>query len=434
MQKCNIDVNNLSEIDIENLIFEDVNNNDKYVQKCPECNSTNFIEDFSKGMILCLCGQMIETIYDDSQEKKYLDDNQTARCGMVHNKLLPQSSLGTMINARGKLRKLHIWNAMPYKERSDNIMFKKIHNVCLANNICRKIEDDAKIICKKVSATVHKDGKNKGKYIITRGFNRAGIIAACVFIACRRNNATRSTKEIASYFNNSYSKNKTTIDERDVNKGLRSMISILNDNTILDNIGTSNVIDFIKRKCDELQIKRKYTELAITIAKNIEKLNIASNHTTFSLAAASILLMADIHNIQSITKKKLSEAFENLSDVTIGKTYNQLKYMKSLLIDNGKVDLVMKDIEKQKSKKLIKKEIWVKMEYFDIDTSKYNIDFNDLDMKSYIDIYYKISRIINNDIKKLKNLDNENKKCNIIINKINNNICNLDKMYKMLKI
>lgn len=360
-------IEELTNCEIEDLL-KDID--DFYVPEqdnsCPECGSSDFIEDYARGMILCHCGQVIDNIFDTGVEKRNYDgdDNEPARCGMVHNVLLPQSSLGTTITAKGKLRKLHIWNSMPYKERSDNIMFKRIHEICITQGIVKKIEDDAKILCKRVSGTVHTIGKNKGKPIITRGFNRAGIVAACLFIACRRNEESRSTKEIASYFN---------IDERDVNKGLRSLLTILNGDNIVKDIGTSKVIHFIKRKCDELQIKTKHADMAIIIAVNIEKLNIASNHTTYSLAAASILLMSDIVGLKTITKKKLSNAFYNLSDVTIGKTFKQIKDYRTILVDNAKVNEILIDISRQQKTHIITKEVWDQMKRFNVDISKFHL-------------------------------------------------------------
>ena len=209
---------------------------------------------------------------------------------------------------------------------------------------------------------MHQSGKNKGKPIITRGFNREGIVASCLFIACRRNNETHSTKEIASYFN---------IDERDVNKGLRSLLSIMNDDTMVNDIGTSKVAHFIKRKCDEMEIKNSHADVAIIIGNNIDKLNIASNHTTFSLAAASILLMANIYSLKHITKKKLSKTFYNLSDVTIGKTYKQIKDYKSILIDDKKVNDIIIDINIKKQNKIVPRVVWEQMKIFNIDTSNF---------------------------------------------------------------
>jgi transcription initiation factor TFIIB len=367
----------LTNCQIEDLFFSadpiEASNSSKKEKEdvCPECgnNASNFKEDYSKGIIVCNCGQVIDNIYDTGAEKRNYEgeENETSkfRDGIPYNRLLPQSSLSTGIRTRGKLRKLQLWDSMPYKERSDNIMYKKIHEICTEQGIVKKIELDAKFLCHRVSGTVHLAGKNKGKPIITRGFNRAGIVSACLFIACRRNDESRSTKEIASYFE---------IEERDVNKGIRSMLTILNDDNIVKDIGTSEVIHFIKRKCDELQVTNRHAHIAITIAKNIDRLNIASNHTTYSLAAASILLMAHINNLKNITKKKLSKAFYDLSDVTIGKTFKRIKKLKNILIDNEKVNAILIDVERQKRMRIIPQAVWDKMKEFGVDTSKYVLE------------------------------------------------------------
>lgn len=374
--QCLNDINLISNLHIEELlngitqdnICDTYNINDTSdTNHCKNCESSDLKEDYTKGIIVCHnCGQVNDSIIDNRIEYKNYNKSQNNISGsIVHNKLLPQSSLGTTVNLNGRLKRLHIWNAIPYKERSNKLMFTKIHNVCMAHNIYRKIEDDAKILCKTVSETIHKSGKNKGKPIITRGYNREGIVASCLFIACRRNNETHSTKEIARYFN---------IDERDVNKGLRSLLSIMNDDTMIKDIGTSKVGHFIKRKCDELEIKNKYTEVAIIIGNNIDRLNIASNHTTFSLAAASILLMAHIYGLKHITKKRLSLSFHNLSDVTIGKTYKQIKDYKSVLIDNKKVSDIIIDINNKKQQNIVPRVVWEQMIRFNIDTSNYTLE------------------------------------------------------------
>jgi transcription initiation factor TFIIB len=357
-------MNKLSNTQIEDLLGIRVPS-DIHKKICSLCGSDDFIEDYTKGIVYCKCGNTVETtIFDNGVGGRSGDgdENDMFRGGLIHNKLLPQSSLGTRCNARGRIKKLHIWAAMPYKERSDNIMFKKIHVVCQKYKIYRKIEDDAKIMCKRMSGTKHKSGKNTGKPIITRGFNRSGIIAACLFIACRRNDETRSVKEIAYYFG---------IAEKDVNKGIRSLLAILDDDDIVNDIGTSKVVHFIRRKCDELLIQNKHADTAYIIANNIDKLNIGSNHTTYSLAAASILLTTDIYHIDCITKKRLSTTFCGLSDVTIGKTYNQIKDLGEILTDNALVSEISQEILRQKNKRIITQIVYDKMIQMGVDTSKY---------------------------------------------------------------
>jgi transcription initiation factor TFIIB len=357
----------LSSYEIENILNIDKPSKTKN-RICPNCSNTDIIEDFSKGILICKCGQVIDSLIDNSEEiriKDNNDDGNNAKNGLYYNRLLPQSSLCTTFNTKGKLKKLHIWSSMPYKERSDNLMFKKIHYVCIMYKITKKLEEDAKLIYKNVSSAIHTTGKNKGKPIITRGFNRSGIIAGCVFISCRKNNETRAVKELAYYFN---------ITEKDVNKGLRSIQIILNDVEIPKETGTSKVIHFIKRKCDELHIKNIYSSIAYTIASNIDKLNIASNHTSYSLAAACILLMVDITKQTNINKKSISSIFYGLSDVTICKTYNQIKILKNILVNDAIVQSIVNEINEKNKQLTITNEIYEQMKLFNIDTSEYIVN------------------------------------------------------------
>jgi transcription initiation factor TFIIIB Brf1 subunit/transcription initiation factor TFIIB len=371
------DINNMMKMktnDLELLMSTIIliNNDIEQNNSCFSCGHQNFYEDYSKGIIVCHCGQVIDEIQDNCFVRKHYDIDDNNRNGIIYNKLLPQSSLGTRIATKGKIRKLHIWNSMPYKDRSLIGIFTQIHIACNKNNISRKIEDDTKIICHRVNNMVHKEGKNEGKIVITRGDNRKGIIAAAHFIACRRNCDTRSIKEIAGYWG---------IHDKDVNKGLKSLLNILGDDDIIKDTGTSKITDFVRRKCDQLEIKKSNTDIAIKIAENIEKLNIASHHTTYSLAAASIFLMAEITGMVGITKKKLSKIFE-VSDVTIGKAYQQIADKKSILIDSNKVHEIMETINTERKKMIIPKAVWEQMIRFNIDTSKYVLDPNTTDLNS----------------------------------------------------
>ena len=75
------------------------------------------------------------------------------------------------------------------KERSIYKVFLEIQNVCNRHNIPSKIINEAKSIYKIVSTTK-----------ISRGTNREGIIASCVYFACKECDVPRSSKEIADMF------------------------------------------------------------------------------------------------------------------------------------------------------------------------------------------------------------------------------------------
>ena len=77
---------------------------------------------------------------------------------------------------------------------------------------------------------------------------------------------------------------------------------------------------------------------------NIERLNIATEHNPYSLAAACILFVVEINEIKCINKKKLAAEF-NISDVTISKARDKLEPYKNIILDDSKVDEMCNEIE-----------------------------------------------------------------------------------------
>jgi hypothetical protein len=120
-----------------------------------------------------------------------------------------------------------------------------------------------------------------------------------------------------------------------------------------------------------MRIKKRHADVAMMIANNLDRLNVGLNHTTYSLAAACILLMGDTCGLDLITKKAISTAFFELSDVTIAKTFKQLKSIQPILQSGKKVDMILEDMVVQANKKHIRREVWDMMVRFGVDTSGY---------------------------------------------------------------
>ena len=120
---------------------------------------------------------------------------------------------------------------------------------------------------------------------ISRGDNRDGIIAACVYFACRDENVPRSTKEIAGYFD---------IKLQDMTRGIKKFREnwrLANPNNTDDifKSESSNPIDFIERYCSNLPIEtnikhisennKTYVKISKTYTTNIQTIsNIYSKH------------------------------------------------------------------------------------------------------------------------------------------------------------
>lgn len=419
--------NNLDNLDnlddLDNLdcskFFEDVYNN--LIQstessttdrsKCSRCDSSEFVEDYTLGIVVCSCGEVINNIYDYAPDNKCYDDDtkqENKRYNKITNELLPLSSLGTKLpyNIRGNLQKLQNWGAMPYRERSLYNDFKIINDRCDKLNLTKNIQQSANIFYAAAKSCKHQSGENMGKHIITRGKNNKGIQGGSIWIACKKNNTPISTKDIAEHFG-------LTIKE--LNKGIRSLLKLLGIKNMPVQINVIGSEEYVKKYCNEMNIKDEYTNQAIKIAHNIDKLNIITEHTQFSIAATSVLIMAELNSITSMTKKSLKNMF-GVSNVTISKAYKKLEKIKHILIDDGKINKLVDKLNKLNDETRLSEDIKLRMAKFGVvNTEKEEIKIDKIsDKKLYkkSDDYeyeefdkeekHKI-KIVCNPVKKIKN-------------------------------
>tara|TARA_Y100000817_G_scaffold309536_1_gene298826 strand:+ start:505 stop:1491 length:987 start_codon:yes stop_codon:yes gene_type:complete len=264
------------------------------------------------SMIICkVCKNVITNICDNPEWRYYGSrDNKSSdptRCGMPVNTLLPESSVGSSVsfgsnsNSMYQIRKMQQWSGMPYKERSVYKVFLEIQNVCNRNGIPSKIINEAKSIYKIVSATK-----------ISRGTNRAGIIASCVYFACKECDVPRSSKEIADMFG---------ITSNIMTKGVKKCQEIIhmdkkNKNRISKTKSTKPE-DFINRFCNKLNIGENDTSDILQICNITVKNYIISENTPPSIASGCIYYFIKKKELD-ITKKNISDICK-ISEVTINK-------------------------------------------------------------------------------------------------------------------
>ena len=165
--------------------------------KCCEKPKNILIEQGMKKCKQCSC--IISNIVDNPEWRYYGNNDSKSsdptRCGMPVNTLLPESSVGSSVSftsntkTMNQIRKFQQWNGMPYKERSLYKVFLEIQGICKKHNLPIKIINEAKSLYTIISKTK-----------ISRGSNRKGIIASCVYFACKECNVPRSSNEIAAMF------------------------------------------------------------------------------------------------------------------------------------------------------------------------------------------------------------------------------------------
>jgi len=391
----NLYIDNLDDLDnLDNLncdkFFEDIYNNIVVTtenetcdrSKCSRCNSSEFIEDYTNGIVVCSCGEVINNLYDYAPDNKMYDDDskqETKRYNKVTNELLPLSSLGTKLpyNIRGNLQKLQNWDAMPYRERALYNDFKIINEKCDKLGLTKNIQQSANIFYKAAKSCKHPSGINEGKHIITRGKNNKGIQGGSIWIACKKNNTPISTKDIADQFG---------LTLKELNKGIRSLIKLLGIKNMPVQINVIGSEEYVKKYCTTMNIKDEFTNQAIKIAKNIDKLNIITEHTQFSIAATSVLIMAELNGITTLTKKSLKTIF-GVSNVTISKTYKKLEKIKHILIDDNKVNKLLEKLNKLNQATIITEDIRKRMDKFGINhKNTSNTDDKEIKIKQEVKI------------------------------------------------
>jgi len=320
-------------VDTKPLIIQDDG------KTCAVCSSINMIMDSNKSNYTCLdCGAENGEIFEQRPEWTNFDEGpkENGRCGIATNMFLPKSSMGTVISGSGysRLRMIQSWNQMPYKERSLSDVLQNIEKNLKTYKITKAIIDNAKILYKNISEIKHNEGTNKGKTIIIRGLNRSGLIAACAYYGAKLQNSPRSTKEIADIFG---------LKLTQVTKGCRKFLELINYQSLTYNLHSSHAHDFIERFGYKLKLKKNHIDIAIKIAENINKLDIASDHQPTSMAAGSILLVSHIYEL-NLPKKEISDIF-NISEVTITKAFKKIFPFKKILINNDLTNLMLKKIQ-----------------------------------------------------------------------------------------
>ena len=284
--------------------------------KC--CDDTkNYVSD--EGVIICKqCGTMINNIMDTPEWKfNGTGDSKgkdTTRCGMPVNPLLPSSSVGsTIANTRtfnekmNRVKKYQSWNAMPYRERSLYKVFMDIEQKCTKNKLSKIISDTAKSLYAIIAETK-----------ISRGSNRKGIIAACVYNACKECNVARSHSELADMFD---------IDVKVMTKGCKNFTEIIRRSSVnkqrYQDTKSVSMDDFIVRFSHNLKLSENDIQFIQKISRLCEQLKIDNVNTPQSMAAGCIYLYIK-HNNLEITKADISKV-SIISEVTINKCYKKLE-------------------------------------------------------------------------------------------------------------
>jgi transcription initiation factor TFIIIB Brf1 subunit/transcription initiation factor TFIIB len=159
------------------------------------CDHSFIVDD---GEYVCEnCGSIGDRFIDEGAEWRNYDDGkeEKGRTGFTTSDLLPQSSYGSVISFRGisstntnmkSLQRLSTWSLSSNSERSWMGIFDTIQSNCGIQNLPKSVIMDACGLYKAI------DDAQK-----VRGETRRALMGAAVYVACRKNGASRTHEEIA---------------------------------------------------------------------------------------------------------------------------------------------------------------------------------------------------------------------------------------------
>ena len=289
------------------------------IYKCPQCLRQGLNVD--DGVIVCQnCNCEYGCVIDDTAEWRNYgnDDHRTAdpsRCGTSSHPLLVESSYGTTLgytknNYFNRLKQLNNWQAMPYHERSLKLVFDRLTQNGFNSGLTLNIVE----FSHKLFAEVIHSQANIGETKLSRGDNRDGLIAACLFYSCKEYDVSRSPQEIAKICD---------VNACDVTRGINLFHELMKNSKLINlNKSITKYSDFIDRYCNNLGIPTKKTTEIMDFAKKVDEKKILTKNTPQAMACGCIYFVSTMHRL-GITKTQISEKC-GISVPTITKSYERL--------------------------------------------------------------------------------------------------------------
>lgn len=278
-----------------------------------------------QGVIICnLCSQTVTNIVDGPEWKHYggegYGNGDPSRCGIPTNALLPKSSLGSSVSNRNKnatmakIGRYQQWNSMPYGERSMYKVFVDIETRCSKAGFPKVIPQTAKSLYRILSETK-----------VSRGSNRIGVIAACVYNSCKECGVPRSPNEIAKIFD---------ISTKIMTKGCKQYTEIMRmsktDLSRINNLKSIDLDDFIERFSYNLKIPEDEIQLIMRLSSVSQDLGLIGDNTPSAMASGCIYLYVKNFDLE-INKAEISDVCQ-ISEVTINKCCKKLEASEDLML------------------------------------------------------------------------------------------------------
>lgn len=284
----------------------DVSVSDDTVISCYVCGTTDKSIIVEGHRVCPVCGVDNGTILECNTTGRTTDRHNAniERVGIPIDPHLPKSSMGTSIrwsknSDMNRLRRFQRWGVMPSSERGLYQVYKMITTHCSKEPMA--IPKSAQYTAKNMYHVIAEHYK-------TRGAKRIGLIAACIYYACKMEGCPRDPSDIAERF---------CIRNKDISCGIRTYQTVTSgiDHPIFrkNEMSTSSE-DFIGRYCTMLGISDpQVMRLGEAMCKKIKMIRVCDGYTPTTIALSVLSYIMDATS-QNMTHRE----FCNITDVSPG--------------------------------------------------------------------------------------------------------------------
>jgi len=286
------------------------------MQKCPDCGSSEFLEDATRGELVCSkCGLVVkEEMIDTGQEWRAFDTEQMskrARGGAPltftkHDKGLTTEigkGLGELYKVPAKKRaqyyRLTKWHKRLIKSKDRNLSFalSELQRIVSFLNLPRTIHERI--------ARYYEEAVNKG---LVRGRSIESVIAALTYAVSREFDSPRTLDEISE---------ASGVEKREIGRTYRYIAREL-----AIRILPADPTTFVPRFTSMLGLSDRVQAKALEILKKANKHDITSGKGPTGVAAAAIYV-ATVLVGEKRTQREVADIV-GVTEVTIRNRYKEL--------------------------------------------------------------------------------------------------------------
>lgn len=295
--------------------------------KCPECGSTDLIQDYDTGETACRnCGLVIQdvTIDEGPEWRAFTQEEQESRSrvGMptfysFHDKGLSTSIGRIDRDAFGRKlplsTRLQMWRLRKWQIRSrvhSSIDRNLVQAMTELNRLSDKVPIPAPV--KEKAAVTYRKALDKG---LVRGRSIAAIAAASLYAACRISGTPRSLREISE---------ASLVRKKEVSRSYRLLLRELDIHMPI-----ADPVMFLSKIADRTTISGQTQGLAIKILQEAKEKRVSAGKDPVGLASAA-LYAACVQSGEKKSQKSIAAAAAGVTEVTVRNRVKMLKGQQNL--------------------------------------------------------------------------------------------------------